>query len=296
MRLPHIAIAILIAFIWGFNFIVVQTGLADVSSMVLCSARFFLASVPFVFFIKKPKIPFTMLAAYGLLNFFLQYTLLFGGMMLGMPAGLASLLYQTQIFFSLILAALFFKEKISAVQLCGLIAALFGIFIVAFNKGSDFSALGFVMVLGAAISWSAGNIVVKKIGKVNMFALVVWGNFVSWPPVFALTYLVEGKEEIISSVKNMSDLSVLAVMYIVYLSTLVSFSLWCFLLSRYPVSVVVPFTLLVPIVGMFSSAIVFGEPLYSWKLTAGAFIILGICINIFGPTLLRKITHRKLSN
>jgi len=288
MRLYHIALAVLVSCIWGFNFVVAQTGLADVSPFVLCSARFFFASVPLVFFVKRPAVSFKWLFAYGLVNFALQYTLLFSGMLAGMPAGLTSLLYQSQVFFTLALAFIFFKEKPTRLQLVGILVAVSGIVIVGFNKGSDFSVLGFILVMSGAMAWAAGNIISKKIGKVNMLGLVVWGNFIAWPPVFLLTYYIDGKEEIMLSLKNMSDLSMLAIFYIAYLSTIVAFSLWNWMLTSFPVAAVVPFTLLVPVVGMISSALVFDEPWQLWKIGAGALILCGIAINVFGPRLLQK--------
>lgn len=290
MPLTHIALAVLVAFIWGFNFVVVQVGLGDVSPLVLCSARFFFASIPAVFFVRRPKIPFLWLVGYGLINFALQYTLLFIGMRVGMPAGLASLLYQSQVFFTLLLAFIFFKEKPNAVQVFGLIVAVAGIVLVGLNKGVGFSTLGFILVLCAAVTWAVGNIITKGIGRINMVGLVVWGNLIAWPPMFLLTYFVEGREEVIESIGNMSDLSMIAVLYIAYLSTIVAFSSWCFLLSRYPVTVVVPFTLLVPVVGLVSSALVFDEPWYSWKIVSGALIVAGIAINLLGPPLVKKIS------
>lgn len=174
--------------------------------------------------------------------------------------------------------------------------ALAGIVVVGLNRGAGFTAAGFVLVLSAALAWACGNIITKKIGKVDMVSLVVWGNFIAWPPVFLVTYVLEGKEQILLSLRNMSDLSILAVFYIVYMSTLLSFSLWCWLLTRYPVAAVVPFTLLVPIVGMASSTLVFAEPWFWWKIVAGVLILCGIVISVFGYRVLQWLKlHRILS-
>lgn len=288
MRFSHFLFALLVVAIWGFNFVVIKIGLKEITPLTLCFVRFFLASIPAVFLVKKPAAPMKMIICYGLLMFAIQFALLFTGMRLGMTAGLASLLLQTQVFFTILFAVVFMGEKPSIWQICGALISFVGIAIVGLNVGGNYSVPGFFLVIAAAVSWGAGNIVSKKIGRVNMFSLVVWGSLVSWPPLLLMAVMLDGSDKIIYELQNLSWLSLGSVAYIVYLSTLFGFVGWSWLLSRYPVTTIAPFTLLVPIFGMLSSFLVLGEDLQFWKILAALLVIFGLCINLLGTKFMLK--------
>jgi O-acetylserine/cysteine efflux transporter len=283
MQPLHLLLALSVIAIWGFNFVVIKVGLQEIPPLLLCALRFALAAVPAVFFIKRPAAPWRKVCLYGLVQFALQFGLLFGGMKLGMSAGLASLALQVHVFVTITLAVVFLGERPSVYQLVGALVAFAGIGVVAFNVGGDVSALGLLCVLSAAAFWGVGNLVSKQIGKVDMLALVVWGSLVAPLPLLAMSLLIEGPELIIYSLSHISWRGVASVAYLVYPTTLFGFAVWSWLLSRYAVAAVAPLTLLVPIVGMATSAWVLGETLESWKLFAALLVMTGLCINVLGP-------------
>ena len=282
MRPTHIILGILLAIIWGCNFIAIQLSLTEIPPFLLCAIRFFFASVPIIFFIKRPAIPLYMLTAYGLLTFGIQFTLLFVGMNLGMPPGLSSLILQMQLFFSLLLAIIFTNERPNRVQIIGMCVAFGCIAVVISQLDHTASIFAFSCVLLAALSWGAGNIITKKFTKVNAIALVTWGSFVACLPLAILSLLIDGPSAIINSIKHLSLLVVSSTAYIVYLSTWVGYGLWNWLLKKYNIATVVPFGLLVPVFGMLSSTLIFNEEIQLWKLTAACLILLGVSIHLFG--------------
>lgn len=282
MAIQHILLALLIAFIWGFNFVVIKIGLHEVSPFLLCAIRFLLASIPLVFIIKRPKIPFKILISYGLIMFTLQFALLFLSLAVGTTAGLASLLLQVQVFFTLLLAALFLKDTPKANQIIGAIISFIGVGIIGMHTGGDISLLGFILVISAAAAWSVGNLISKKIGAVNLLALVVWGSLCAWPPFLLLELTIHGFNGVLYSIQNMSWTSIAAIAYIVYPTTLLAYVIWTKLLHQYPMTMIAPFTLLVPIFGILSSVIVLGEPIYAWKIAAMLLLLTGAAINLYG--------------
>ena len=153
--------------------------------------RFFFAAFPAVFFIQRPNIAFRQVVAFGLVMFALQFTLLFLGMTAGTTAGLASLLLQVQVFFTILLAVVFLHEKPSVWQIAGAVISFSGIGLVAANLGGDISALGMGLIIAAAASWGAGNLISKRLGKIDMLALVIWGSFVAWPPLLLVSFIFE---------------------------------------------------------------------------------------------------------
>lgn len=278
MRLSHFLISLLVVAIWGLNFVVLKIGLQGVPPMVLAAIRFFLASIPLVFFIKRPAIPFKKVLLYGLTMFVLQFSLLFYGMKAGMPAGLTSLVLQSQIFFTLIFAVLFLKEKLVFFQIIGIILSFLGMAVIGSKLNGSVTLLGFLLVIAAAIAWSAGNIVSKKIGKTNVFSVIVWGSLVAWPPLLISAVFTEGMSSFLSVFYSISFKSLFAIFYTVYISTLLGFTLWAWILSRYSASKVAPLTIFVPLFGMLGGFFILDEPIESWKIFPALLIVLGFLV------------------
>ncbi|HAT6809500.1 TPA: EamA family transporter [Legionella pneumophila] len=280
MPFAHLLLALLVVFVWGINFIFVKLSLEEFSPLLLCAVRFLLASVPAVFFIKPPAVPFKIIAGYGLIMFALQFALLFIGLRVGMTPGVASLLMQVQVFFSMFFAIIFLGEQPQIGQIIGALIAFIGIGVVALHFDHNVSLMGFLCILAAAASWGIGNLITKKIHSVNLIAVIVWSSFVACLPMFILSLVFEGPESFVTAYEHMTWKGILSVLYIVYISTWVGYGVWNWLISRYPVGMVVPFTLLVPVVGILSSVLILGEPFYLWKLVAGLLVISGLCINL----------------
>jgi O-acetylserine/cysteine efflux transporter len=287
MPVSHLLLALLVAVIWGVNFLFLKLGLEEISPLLLCTLRFLFASVPAVFFIKPPSIPMKMILLYGLIMFALQFTLLFLGMNAGMTPGMASLIVQIQVFFSMFFASIFLNELPNVWQVIGAFVSFTGIGLVAMHFDKNISLLGFVFMLAAAASWGVGNLITKKVSSINRFSLVIWGSFVACFPLLILTLIFEGPNSIIDSYRHLTWVGTTALFYIVYLSTWVGYGVWNWLLGRYPIGMIVPFALLVPITGLLSSVLILGEPLQPWKVVAGLFVISGLCINLLSTRLLK---------
>ncbi|MBS0300130.1 MAG: EamA family transporter [Proteobacteria bacterium] len=280
MHLQHIALAIAVAMIWGFNFVMIKAGLDELPPILLCALRFFFAAFPAVFFIRRPNIAFRQVAVFGFVMFALQFTLLFFGMAAGTTAGLASLLLQVQVFFTILLAVLFLHEKPSVWQIAGAIISFSGIGLVAANLGGDISALGMGLIIAAAASWGAGNLISKRLGKIDMLALVIWGSFVAWPPLLLVSFIFEQDAWNLAGMSELTWRAAAAIGYNAYPVTLLGFAAWNWLMSHYPAATVAPFSLLVPVFGFASSALVLGEPIHAWKVMATVLIIAGLGINL----------------
>jgi O-acetylserine/cysteine efflux transporter len=275
----HLLLVLLIVLIWGVNFVAVFIALESFPPFLLSALRFGLSALPWVFFMPRPKGSVKLIVYYGLFNFALQFGFIFTGIHLGISPGLASLVLQIQVFFSMGLAFLFFHDRPSPFKIVGSLISFIGIGIVGYHVNGGSTFIGLVLMLLAAFSWAAGNIFTKKIHSESPLALVVWGNLAAFPVMALVSYVFEGPTVIQSSLQNMSLAAVGAVLYIVYFSTHIGYGAWGFLMKSYSTSVVVPFTLLVPLVGFMSSALYLGEELQSWKLLAAVFILGGL---IFG--------------
>lgn len=294
MPIAHFLLALLVVIVWGLNFLFVKLSLDEFSPLFLCALRFILASVPAIFFIKPPTgVPFRLVVWYGMITFAMQFSFLFMGMYAGMSPGMASIVIQVQVFFSLFFAMIFLDERPKVWEIAGALVSFSGIALIAMNFEKTNSLVGFIFILAAAASWGAGTLITKKIKNKtdrNMFALVIWGSLVAVVPMFVLSLIVEGPQSMIDTYHHVTWVGSSSLLYTVYGSTLVGYGVWNWLLSRYPVGVIVPFTLLVPIVGVLSSILILGEPFETWKLLAGLLVVGGLCINLFSTYLVSQRT------
>lgn len=279
MSILHFFLLLSAITVWGVNFVAIEIGLQAIPPILLCFARF-LFCMPALLFIKRPAVPWKKIAIYSLVMFVFQFSLLFSGMRSGITPGLASILLQFQAFFAIAFAVIFMKEPYRFWQGVGGIAAISGVVLVATHIGQGISGLALLLVLSAAVMWSAGSILAKRMETGSGLALVVWSSLFASPPLFLLSYLMEGPEAIRKCLQTISWVHLGAVCYISWFSTLFAFGVWNWLLRFYPISKLAPFTLLVPIVGMLSSALLIGEALPWWKITAAGLIIGGVAINI----------------
>lgn len=287
----HLLVVLLIVLLWGTNFIAVFVALKSYPPFLLGAIRFALSALPWVFFLPRPKAPFKYVLAFGVFNFAMQFGFLFSGIHLGLSPGLASLLLQISVFFSMGLSYLFFKDKPSVMKILGSLISFIGIGIVATHIQGGTTFIGLLLTLLAAFSWAAGNMFTKKVNAQSPLALVVWGNLIAFPFMMVLSGVMEGPQLILNSVQATSWATIGAVFYIVYISTHIGYGAWGFLLKNYSASAVVPFTLLIPVVGFLSSAVFLGEDLPSWKLFASLFIMGGL---VFG--LLERQIRKLLEN
>lgn len=287
MSPKDLLLALVVVLAWGVNFVVIKVGLHGVPPMLLGALRFLLAAFPAVFFINRPKLPWKWLFAYGTTISFGQFAFLFSAMYVGMPAGLASVVLQAQAFFTLVFAALFLQERFHARNVVGLLIAAGGLALIGLqaSPGGGAQAMtlaGFVLTLCAAVMWALGNIVMKKVGQVDLVGLVVWASLIPPLPFLVCSYFVEGPQRIVDALASIGLSSVLAIVYLAFIATLLGYSLWGHLLSKYPASQVAPFSLLVPIVGLAAASLLLGEHLSAAQIGGAVLVMAGLVVNVFG--------------
>ncbi|KAA2258533.1 EamA family transporter [Solihabitans fulvus] len=279
----HIALAALVAAVWGVNFVFIEIGLANFPPLLFSALRFLAAAVPAVFFVGSPRVAWRWVIAVGLILGVAKFGLLFIGMHAGMPAGLSSLVLQSQAVFTTGFAAVLLRERPRRAQVAGMLVAAAGIGLIAVDGGLTAPASAFALVVGAAGCWGLANIVLRRASPPDMFRFMVWVSAVATLPLFALSLLTEGPDRDLAALAGLNLPGVGAILYVALASTLFGFGVWGFLLREYDASTVAPFSLLVPIVGMSSAALLLGEPLTPLRCAAAALVIAGV-----GATVLRR--------
>lgn len=292
MTPKDLLLALLVIVVWGLNFVVIKVGLHGMPPMLMGALRFLLAAFPAILFVRRPQVPLRWMLAYGMTISLGQFAFLFYAMYVGMPAGLASLVLQSQAFFTLFFAALFLGERLRGSNLFGLLVAASGLVLIGLQGGQAMTLAGFALTIAAASMWALGNVVTRKLGKVNLVGLVVWGSLIPPLPFLALSLWLEGPELISQSLRTLSLDSLLVLAYLAFGATILGYGLWSRLLSRYPASQVAPFSLLVPVVGISSAALLLGERLGSMQMAGAALVMVGLLINVWGVRLLDSWRQR----
>ncbi|MBX7066003.1 MAG: EamA family transporter [Parachlamydiales bacterium] len=281
MRPIHIGLSVIVALLWGLNYVAIPIGLENFPPIFLSFLRLLLSSLTLIFFVKPPKVSMKMVFFYGLTMFSMQFGFLFSSLRAGLGPDLAPIMLQTQVFFTAAFALIFLKEKLTVWQVAGALIAFSGIILVGTSKVNA-TFLGIILVLAAAISWGMGNVIGKKIGKVDKIALVVWGSILAFPPVLIASLFIEGPHEILEAFKTIDAASIGSILYLTYGSLLLGFLIWNHLIYLYPLATIAPFTLLVPVFGALSSSIAFTIPIHAKTIIAFVLVILGLSIDMFG--------------
>ena len=287
LTLPHTLLALGAVVVWGTNFVVIRAGLQHLPPLLFATLRFTLVAFPAVFFLKRPAVSWRLMAAYGLFIGAGQFGLLFIAMKSSITPGLASLVIQSQVFFTIGLAMAFERERIRIFQVAALILAFTGLGVILAHAGSSAATpLGLVLTLGAAASWAAGNAISKAIGKVDMLAFVVWSALFAIPPLFVFSLVFDRWPAMEQAVLHAPPGAWAAVAWQSVGNSMFGYAVWGWLLARYPAATVSPLALLVPVFGMATSAWLLAEPLPGWKLAAAGLTMAGLVLNMIWPRLM----------
>jgi O-acetylserine/cysteine efflux transporter len=293
MPFRHVLLALAIVAVWGTNFVVIKESLEHLPPLLFATLRFVLAVLPAIFFLRRPAVPIHHLALYGLFGGAGQFGLLYLAIEGRIPPGLASLVLQTQVFFTIALAMWISREPLRSFQAVAVGVSTCGLLIVAAHLDASTTLWGLLLVIGAAFSWACANMMAKRAVGVNMLAYVVWSSAFSIPVLFILSLATEGWDAIQIGVCGAGLATWGAVVWQSWANALFGFAAWGWLLSRHSAAAVVPMALLVPVFGISASAIWLGEPLPPWKLYAFALVLTGLAINVFWPRV-RAICDRRV--
>lgn len=280
MPLRHVLLALLVVAIWGFNFVVIKLSVEALPPILAAALRFAAAAFPAVLFVRPPKTSPWIVMAFGMAFGLALYGFLNLALAWGMPAGLSSLVLQTQAFFTMVMAFLLLGERPSRFQIMGAAIAFLGIAVIASERLELTNLLPLLLVILAAISWGLANVLTKKAGKVNAVSFTVWGVLAAPVPLLILSLLTEGWPAISAAMTQFSWSDAGLIAFLAYPATLLGGGIWSWLLGRHPASVVAPFTLLVPITGLASGYLVLGEMVTPIEVAGGVLVILGLVVTL----------------
>ena len=290
MNRKDIILAFLIAIIWGGNFTVIKIGLDDMPPMLLAALRYTFTALPAIFFIRKPTIEWRYVLAYGLTIGFGQFACLFYAMTIGMPAGVASMVLQSQAFFTIIFASILLKEPIRARQMLGFFVAFLGLYFIGgisnVNVVFAIPGLALFLTISAAAFWGISNIIVRfaarqaasRKEKLDTLSLVTWSSLVPPLPLLAMALLMDTPETLWTSLTSIRGSAIFSIAYLAYGGTIFGSASWSRLLTKYHAGIIAPFSLLVPVSGLLIAQIILGERLSASQWGGSVIILIGLII------------------
>ncbi|MFF2269152.1 EamA family transporter [Cellulosimicrobium cellulans] len=307
MPLRSSLLAVLVAVVWGVNFVVIDLGLGDVPPTLFVALRFLVVLVPAIFLVPRPRARWRDVLLVGAFMSLGQFGLLYTALALGMPAGLASLVLQAQVGLTVLFAAAALREVPTRSQLVGVLVGAAGLVVVGVGRSASTPALAFVVTLAAAASWAVGNVVARRAGRrhhgstsrdhgsssgdqgstsgdrsspsrpgLDGLSMTVWSALVVPVPMLGLSLALDGPDAVGHALTHLTLAPVLSTLYTAWLASLVGYGIWNTLLARYPASAVVPFTMLVPPVGMLAAWVVLDEVPNAAELVGGVVLLLGV--------------------
>lgn len=285
LSLADIGLLILVAFVWGFNFVVIAVGLNSFPPLLFSALRFLVCALPAVFFVPRPAVRVRDLIGLGIVLGILLFGFLFVGIQAGMPAGLASLVMQSQVFFTVVLGVALLGERPRPLNWLAIVIGFFGIALIASARGSFDKASALMLVLAGALSWGVANLMMKKMPKTNMMHLMVWISLIPPVPLLLLSLALDGWSTIEISLVDMNWRGIGAILYTGLLSTIFAYGVWGNMLQRYQTVQVTPFALLIPLFGLVSAFLFLGEQHGVVDVAASFLILTALAINVWAPHL-----------
>ena len=288
----HFLLALAVVAVWGTNFVVIKFALAHLPPLLFAALRFTLALVPAMFLLPCPAVRWQNLAAYGVLIGVGQFGLLYVAMNGFISPGIASLVIQVQVFFTIGLSMRVSGERVCPFQYVALLLASCGIAVILLHTDGSTTPLGLLLVVLAALAWALANIAAKRGAPANMLAYVVWASAFAIPPLFVLSLAIEGWDAALAGVRAADLATWGAVAWQSWANTLFGYVAWGWLLARHPAATITPLALLVPVFGIGASALLLGESLPAWKLLAAALVMAGLALNLLWPRLRSALAGR----
>ncbi|GAB3399484.1 EamA family transporter [Flindersiella endophytica] len=283
MTRRDLLLAALVATIWGFNFVVIDWGLAahggnDVPPLLFAAIRFAVVAFPACLLVPRPAVPWRTIVGVGMFMSLGQFGLLYVAMDAGMPPGLAALVLQSQVVFTIVIAARVLRERPTAAQVGGVVLGTLGLVVVGLGRGGHVTFVPLVLVLLAGLSWGIGNVVSRAARAPGGLGLTVWSAAVVPLPLLALSFVVDGPSGVRDGLAAFGWHAALSTLYTAGLASLVGYAAFNALLARNPSSSVVPWVLLAPAVAMASAWAILDEVPNAAELVGGVLLIIGVLV------------------
>lgn len=290
MSWRHFLIALLVPLTWGFGFAFAKAGLSHFPPLLMMGLRFILAAVILVWFVPLPRGQYRQVAVISVVAATLQYGLTFSGLE-RMDATPAILLVQSEVIFGVVIAAIMLGERATRRQICGMALSFAGLATIVGAPSLEGQMVGVALVLSGCLFWAFGQVLIRRLdGALTGFQLTAWMGVMAGPQMLVASLLIEGNP--IPVIESAPFEAWMTILYLGVVMTVIGYSAWYYVLARYPVPMVMPLLLLLPVATILGAVTFLGERPDPTVLLGGAIVIGGVATVIIDPTALRGLWQR----
>jgi O-acetylserine/cysteine efflux transporter len=276
MTPSHLALALVINLIWGFNFVASKYGVENFPPIFFTALRFIFIVIVLLPWLRPIKGKMTEMLMIAAVIGVIHYSLMFTGLALSEDISSVALVAQTNIPLATLLAVMFLGERIGWRRILALMIAFGGVMLIGFDPivFNNLSSLAFV--LAGAVAFAIGTILIRRAGQINVFSMNAWIAVVAAPGLFILSAQFESGH--IDALESAGWLPWAAVAFSAIGASVVGHSGAYFLWQRYPVNLVSTLLLLTPVFGVIFGVIFWDDHL-TWRLVlGGSATLIGVAI------------------
>lgn len=270
----------LITLIWAINFSIIEVSLKEIPPLMLSALRFLFCAFPTVFFIATPSVKLKKMIIIGLVFGVLFFGSLILSMSLGASAGVSAVILQSQFIYTLVFSYFIDKINLSKPVLWGILFSIIGLTILYYGTELSSTPISFFLLVVSALFFGYSNILFKSISAEQLFSVIVYSCLLPPIPLFILSMIFEGQSQIISTLLNLDITQILAILYLLLLSTIFAFYQWRQLIQKYHAVRIAHFSLLVPVFALIVAHLFLGEEINFSKYWGSFFMIVGLLIII----------------
>ena len=285
MPIKAVIMAFSVAVIWGVNMLTVKGAVGEIPPFILTAMRFAAVAILLIPFTQVPRGRFGKLALISVTFGGLHFGVLFYALSM-IDAGPVAIIILLGVPFSSMLATYFFNDRLGWKRLSGMALAFIGVTIMFWDPTMTELQLPLLLVVFASFMWAVANVMIKKLGDIDTFQLNGWMALMAAPQLLIMSLIFEPNG--FEAVMNASWVAYANLAFTVVMSSIVAYGLWYYLLKTQDVNVVVPWTLLAPVISVMGSFLVFDEPFSLLKIIGGIVVLCGVAV-----IMLRKPVQRK---
>ncbi|EKO3950993.1 EamA family transporter [Vibrio fluvialis] len=267
--------------IWGFNFSMIKLGVSEMDPLLIAAARFFCATFPIIFFVRKPNVQWRYLMAYGLVFGTGIWGMASCSITFGLSSGMASVLLQTDVLTTVLVGVLLYKEVISARMAAGIVVSVVGLVVSIIYTNGNVTLAGVVFIMISAICWPLAGVIVRKSGTRSAFAFNIWGMLFAPLPLVALSVGMNGWDVLSNTYQQWNSNAWISVLFQAYPTTVFGYWVWNKMVLKYPMSQLAPMTLLVSVFALLSGYAIYDEQLSLAQWVSCSTFLLGIGLVLY---------------
>ncbi|NAX47490.1 EamA family transporter [Photobacterium halotolerans] len=283
MTFKDACLGLFVMFIWGINFSVIKLGVSQADPLLMTAIRFTLATMPLIFFVRKPDVAWRYLVSYGVLFGVGVWGMASWSITAGLSAGMTSVLLQTNVIFGLFIGYLVFRDRFTIHKLIGALFAFTGLALSLMATDGTITLKGVALVMISALSWSLVSTLVKQSGTRQPFAFSIWGMAFAPLPLLLFALSLNGTDIITTTINSWNGYTTFSVLFQAYPTTVFGYWVWNRMLVKYPLSTVAPVNLMVSVFGLLGGYLFYGEHVGALQVISAAMILAGVLIILLKP-------------